>query len=121
MMTPSSSERDAARTVLTRPLAAPFGRAFQNLLCVTLGSIRNLNATRSECTALAAETQGLGAGAARQAGARLRHPCVPCWGDVRKSIPSLGLKELEYDPEAKSRTLYGRIYLEICTEIQRAQ
>jgi len=35
-MTPSSSESDASRMVLTRLLAVPFGRAFQNLQGITL-------------------------------------------------------------------------------------
>lgn len=97
-MTPYCSERDASRMILTRLLEIPFQRHFTTYkatLCVILGSVRCLNAMRSECIALSAETEGLEIGAAWQAWTPLRHPCFPQWGEVRKCIPSLGLQELE--------------------------
>ena len=69
-MTPYCSERDASRMVLTRLLEIPFQRHFTTYkasLCAILGRVWCLNAMRSECIALSAETEGLGIGAARQA------------------------------------------------------
>lgn len=96
---------------LQYPLGGHF-KTYKVSLCVILGSLRCLNAMCSQRTALSAERQGLGIGAAWQAWTPLRRPCFPWWGGQKKH-PIPGTAGTGVRSWGKSRTLQWRIYLEI--------